>query len=113
MLVICIPKKRFNIIMLSIETTTADIIFKPIPAFIISVISNCPLPKITAFGGVAIGNINAQLAAIVVGIIRNHGFISKPIAKIINIGVKVATVAVFELSSVKKIINKTEISIKA
>ena len=37
---------------------------------------------------------------------KNNGFISKPIAKIINIGVKVATVAVFELSSVKKIINK-------
>ena len=85
--------------MLNIETTRADIIFKPIPAFIISLISNCPLPKITAFGGVAIGNINAQLAAIVVGMTKNKGFISKPIAKIINIGVKVATVAVFEFSS--------------
>ena len=42
--------------MLNIETTRADIIFKPIPAFIISLISNCPLPKTTAFGGVAIGN---------------------------------------------------------
>ena len=113
MLVICNPKKRFNIIMLNIDTTRADIIFKPIPAFIISLISNCPLPKITALGGVAIGNINAQLAAIVVGMTKNKGFISKPIAKIINIGVKVATVAVFELSSVKKIINKTAISIKA
>ena len=53
------------------------------------------------------------MALIVVGMTKNNGFISKPIAKIINIGVKVATVAVFELSSVKKIINKTEISIKA
>ena len=113
MLVICNPKKRFNITMLNIETTRADIIFKPIPAFIISLISNCQLPKTTAFGGVAIGNINAQLAAIVVGMTKNNGFISKPIAKIINIGVKVATVAVFELSSVKKIINKTAISIRA
>ena len=112
MLVICNPKKRLNIIMLKIETTKADMIFRPIPAFIISLISNCPLPKITAFGGVAIGNINAQLAAIVVGMTKNNGFISKPIAKIINIGVKVATVAVFEFSSVKKIINKTAISIK-
>ena len=99
--------------MLNIDTTRADVIFKPIPVFIISLISNCPLPKITAFGGVAIGNINAQLAAIVVGMTKNNGFISKPIAKIINIGVKVATVAVFELSSVKKIINKTAISIRA
>ena len=113
MLVICNPKKRFNMIMLSIETTKADMIFRPIPAFIISLISNCPLPNITAFGGVAIGSINAQLAAIVVGMTKNNGFISKPIAKIINIGVKVATVAVFELSSVKKIISKTAISIKA
>ena len=48
MLVICNPNERFNIIMLNIETTKADIIFKPIPAFIISLISNCPLPKITA-----------------------------------------------------------------
>ena len=99
--------------MLNIETTKADMIFRPIPAFIISLISNCPLPKITALGGVAIGNINAQLAAIVVGMTKNNGFISKPIAKIINIGVKVATVAVFELSSVKKIINKTAMSIRA
>ena len=113
MLVICNPKKRFNRIIVNIETTKADIRFRPIPAFIISLISNCPLPKITAFGGVAIGNINAQLAAIVVGMTKNNGFISKPIAKIINIGVKVATVAVFELSSVKKIINKTAINIKA
>ena len=42
--------------MLNIEPTRADIIFKPIPVFIISLISNCLLPKITAFGGFAIGN---------------------------------------------------------
>ena len=42
---------------------------------------------------------------------KNNGFISKPIAKIINIGVKVATVAVFELSSVKKIINKQKFNL--
>ena len=71
-----------------------------------------PEEKTIAFGGVLIGIINAQLAAIVVGITKNNGFISKPIAKIINIGVKVATVAVLEFSSVKKIINKTAISIK-
>ena len=40
--------------MLNIETTRADIIFKPVPAFIISLISNWPLPEITAFGGVTI-----------------------------------------------------------
>ena len=98
--------------MLNIVTTKAAIKFKLIPAFIISLISTWPLPKITAFGGVAIGNINAQLAAIVVGMTKNKGFTFNPIAKIINIGVKVATVAVFELSSVKKIISKTEMSIR-
>ena len=61
---------------------------------------------------VAIGSIKAQLAAIVVGITKNIGLISSPIAKIINIGVNVATVAVLEFNSVRKIIIKTEIKIK-
>ena len=98
--------------MLINETTRAEIIFKLIPALIISLISNFPLPKITALGGVAIGSIKAQLAAIVVGITKNIGLISSPIAKIINIGVNVATVAVLEFNSVRKIIIKTEIKIK-
>ena len=95
-----------------IVTTSIAIKFNPIPALIISLISTFPLPKITALGGVAMGNINAQLAAIVVGITKNKGFISNPIEKIINIGVKVATVAVFEFSSVRKIIARTAIKIK-
>ena len=33
------------------------------PALIMCLISSLPDPKITAFGGVATGNINAQLAA--------------------------------------------------
>ena len=61
--------------MLINETTRAEIIFKLIPALIISLISNFPLPKITALGGVAIGSIKAQLAAIVVGITKNIGLI--------------------------------------
>ena len=69
-----------------------------------------PLPKITALGGVAIGSINAQLAAMVVGITKIKGLTSSPIAKIINIGEKVATVAVLELSSVNKIIKATAIN---
>ena len=77
-----------------------------------SLIFTLPLPNTTALGGVAMGSIKAQLAAIVVGITKNRGFTSKPIAKIIRIGEKVATVAVFELSSVKRIINATEIRIK-
>ena len=81
------------------------------PAFIILLIFTFPLPKTTAFGGVAIGSINAQLAAIVVGITKTRGLTSSPIAKIINIGEKVATVAVLELSSVKSMIKATAINI--
>ena len=44
------------------------------PARNISFISNLPLPNTTALGGVAIGSINAQLAAIVAGITKNKGF---------------------------------------
>ena len=98
--------------MLNIDTAKIEIKFKPTPAFTMSLISIFPLPKITALGGVAIGNINAQLAAIVVGITKYNGFDPKPIAKIINIGVNVATVAVLEFNSVRKIITRTDIKIK-
>ena len=67
-----------------------------------------PLPNITALGGVAIGNIKAQLEAIVVGITKYKGFVSNPKAKTIKIGANVATVAVLELSSVKNIIRNTK-----
>ena len=79
------------------------------PALIILLIFTLPLPKTTAFGGVAIGSINAQLAAIVVGITKIKGLTSSPIANIIKIGEKVATVAVFEFNSVNRIIKATEI----
>ena len=65
----------------------------------------------TAFGGVATGNIKAQLAAIVDGIAINKGLIFMANEKAIKIGVKVAIVAVLEFNSVKKIISVTKISI--
>ena len=71
-----------------------------------------PLPNITAFGGVATGSINAQLAAIVHGIAKKSGFTFMPIAKAMSIGANVAIVAVFEFNSVKKIINATKIIIR-
>ena len=46
----------------------------------------------------------------VVGITKIKGLTSSPIANIINIGEKVATVAVLELSSVNKIIKATAIN---
>ena len=92
-------------------TTNTDTKFKTKPALIISSIFTLPLPNTTALGGVAIGSIKAQLAAIVVGITKIYGFTSKPTAKIISIGVKVATVAVLEFSSVSSIIKATDIKI--
>ena len=92
-------------------TTREEIKFNPKPVLTISLISIFPLPKITALGGVAIGSMKAQLAAIVVGITKYSGFTSSPIANIINIGEKVATVAVLEFNSVKRIIINTEIKI--
>ena len=60
--------------ILTIVITNIEIIFSKNPARIISLILIFPLPKITAFGGVAIGNMKAQLAAIVDGITKNKGF---------------------------------------
>mgnify|MGYP003328139503 CR=1 FL=1 len=67
-----------------------------------------PEPKTIAFGGVATGNIKAQLEAIVVGITKYIGLVSNPKAKTIKIGANVATVAVLEFSSVKNIIRNTK-----
>jgi len=57
-----------------------------------------------AFGGVAIGNINAQLAAIVVGINMSRISSSSPMATPAITGQKIATKATLLISSV---INKT------
>tara|TARA_A100001011_G_C13991897_1_gene707604 strand:- start:99 stop:398 length:300 start_codon:yes stop_codon:yes gene_type:complete len=94
------------------ETTNIAIKFKLTPALTITLMSIFPLPKITALGGVAIGSIKAQLAAIVVGITKYNGLTFNPVAKTIKIGVNVATVAVFEFNSVKNIITNTETNIK-
>ena len=61
-------------IKLAADIISIEIIFSKNPARIISLILILPLPKMTAFGGVAIGNIKAQLAAIVAGITKNKGF---------------------------------------
>ena len=54
-------------------TTKTEIKLSINPALIILLIFTFPLPKTTALGGVAIGSINAQLAAIVVGITKIRG----------------------------------------
>ena len=47
-----------------------------------------------AFGGVATGSINAQLAPNTVGIAKRNGFSPKPMAMEANIGKKAAVEAV-------------------
>ena len=55
-------------------------IFRKTPAFTISFTFTYPLAKTMAFGGVAIGNINAQLLAMVTGINKFKIGIFNPIA---------------------------------
>lgn len=61
----------------------------------------------TVFVGVATGNMKAQLAAIVIGIISFTGSIPILTAIDANIGVRAVTLAILELISVKKTMSVT------
>lgn len=76
------------------------------PALTISEMVIRPLPNTIALGGVATGIINAQDAAIVAGIINNRGLVFIATATDAKIGRIISVVAVFEVSSVKKVIPK-------
>ena len=67
------------------------------------------LAKITVFGPVPAGIINAKEEAIVAGIIRSSGFEPPATARLASTGKNMLAVAVFELTSVKKSINVTTI----
>ena len=54
-----------------------------------------------ALGGVAIGNMNAQLELSVAGMINNRGLIPRFFASVTTIGKNVAVAAVLVASSVK------------
>ena len=60
-----------------------------------------------AFGGVATGNIKAQLAAMHAGIIMVIGAMPRPTAMAANIGTSAVVVAVLLVNSVRKIMNET------
>jgi len=64
-----------------------EIIFIRKPVFIICLTLICPLENTIAFGGVEIGIINAQLAAIATGIANNSGFNPRPLAIPITTGI--------------------------
>ena len=78
--------------------------FKAKPALIISGIVSFPEPKTIALGGVATGNMNAQLAANTTGIVRATGAMPKATATAPTTGKNVEVVATLEVISVRKMI---------
>ena len=88
----------------SVVTIIIPIIFRAIPALIILGIFKRPEPNTMALGGVATGNIKAQLAAKVTGAAKIIGFIPISIAIAPITGKKVAVVAMLLVNSVRKII---------
>ena len=83
------------------------------PIFAICAILTLPVPNIIALGGVATGIINAIEAEMVAGIINKSGLMPIAAAVAAKIGSNVCVVAVFEVSSVKKVNRKqTAITIK-
>ena len=86
------------------------IIFSQMPAFAICGMRIRPEPNTIAFGGVATGNIKAQLAAMVAGIIIVIGAIPSPTAIAANIGTRAVVVATLLVSSVRKIMKVTPVA---
>ena len=76
------------------------------PTFAISGIRRYPLPNIIAFGGVATGSMNAQDADIAAGIISKKGCMDIATAIEPSTGIIMVVVAVFEVTSVKKVMSR-------
>src|SRR5210317_657867 len=85
-------------------TRKTPIMFKANPAFIMSGMVSFPEPKTIALGGVATGNINAQLAAKTTGIVNATGAMPSATATAPTTGKNVEVVATLDVISVKKII---------
>src|SRR5690554_422497 len=85
--------------------------FSQRPAFDISGMVIFPLPYTIALGGVATGNIKAQLAPNTTGIANSNGFSPKPIATEAKIGKNAAVEAVLLVISVKKTMSVITITI--
>ena len=87
------------------DNTNANTRFIRRPARIICLCGICPLPNTSALGGVATGNMNAQLAQ--TAIITTSTFDESPSsgATLMNSGTSSAADAVLLTSSVKKITN--------
>ena len=78
------------------------------PARIICGMLISPVEKTIALGGVATGSMNAQLAAIVIGTVRNRGDMPSCSAIAPITGSRVAVVARLLVSSVRKITRVTD-----
>ena len=76
-----------------IDTMTTPIMFSHTPARTICGILIVPVEKMIAFGGVATGNMNAQLAAIVIGTVSTIGGTPADTAIAPMTGKRVAVVA--------------------
>ena len=79
--------------------------FRIKPTLAISSCFTLPVANTIAFGGVAIGNINAQLATQAIIAAQSIGGKFMDCATEITIGIINAGLAVFDVNSVKKIIN--------
>lgn len=73
------------------------------PTLTISEIFTRLLPNIMALGAVAAGSIKAELAARVAGTISEMGLISALLAIAAKMGKIISVLAIFEVSSVKKL----------
>ena len=73
------------------------------PAFIISCIRTSPVPNTMALGGVATGSMKAHEADRVAGIISKRGFTRIAVDNEPRIGNIISVVAVFDVSSVRKV----------
>ncbi len=91
--------------------TKTPIRLMKIPVLAISLILMRPLPNTIAFGGVATGIINAHEADSVAGIMSIKGFILIATATEARIGRIISVVAVFEVSSVRKVRLKQTIAV--
>ena len=83
--------------------TSAPTRFKTNPSLTILLIENSPAPYTTAFGIVATGSINAQLALIAAGIRKSTASIPLAIEIAPSIGIKITVVAVLLVISVKNV----------
>ena len=85
-------------------TARMHIKFIQIPALTICPTLRSPLPKTIAFGGVATGNMNAQLADTAAAVASKTGEKPTPSATAAKIGTIAAVVAVLLVNSVRKTI---------